>query len=40
MLFAHTCGLGVFMEDFKEKLLSLTSLLGVPKCGFHCRSCC
>lgn len=27
-LFGRAYGLGVFMEDFKEKLLSLTSLLG------------
>lgn len=31
MPFGHTCGLGVLVEDFKEKLLRLTSLLGDPE---------
>lgn len=26
-MFGHTCGFGVFMEDFKEKLLGLASVL-------------
>lgn len=30
MLFGHTCGWVVFMEDFKEKLLGLTNILRDP----------
>lgn len=43
-----TCGFGVFMEDFKEKLLGLASLLMDPGAwtplflalGFHIPRCC